>query len=180
MKTVIKLYITTNHFMKSLLLILLIPLGAMTQYPGYFYTFRLTDADGKMITLKDSDYKMKVLIPLNSKVLLAIDACRDDTTMLHFYKGYTNLDRIHQLQITKMNSHPKERMIIKFPSSLSTSKEPFYHNLYAGNLIFGKGVYIIKLPSTSKGWDELTIKHLCPDYGGVDKYYDISSLQDNK
>ena len=157
---------------------ILFPLSVIGQYPGYFYTFKLTDTNGKIITLKDNDYKMVAVKPVNSRVLLQIDTCRDDPAILHFYEGYKDLDTIQQLQVTKMNSHPKEMMIIEFPPALSTGKEPFYHNLYVGSLIFRKGIYRVKLPSTGKEWDELSIKHLCPDYGGVDTFYDVSSLQD--
>jgi len=153
-------------------------MSVMAQYPGYFYTFKLTDAKGKIITLNVKDYEMKTVRPANSRVLLQIDMCRDDPAILHFYEGYKDFDTIQQLQITKLNSKPKEMMVIEFPPTLSIGQEPFYHNLYVGDLIFRKGVYKVKLPSTAKEWDGLSIKHLCPDYGGVDTFYDVSSLQD--
>jgi hypothetical protein len=164
--------------MKYLLMIVFIPISVMAQYPGYFYTFKLTDTNGKTINLKDNDYKMMPVRRANSRVLLQIDMCRDDPAILHFYEGYKDFDTIQQLQITKLNSKPKEIMIIEFPPTLSIGQEPFYHNLYVGNLIFRKGIYKVKLPSTAKEWDGLLIKHLCPDYGGVDTFYDVSILQD--
>ena|GEM_PF-5604755 len=70
---------------------------------------------------------------------------------------------------------PGDNKTLRF--SLSGGKEKFYRNLYAGNLVFRKGFYRIKLPDSDVGWDNLQEKHFCPDHGGVDTYYDISNLQ---
>jgi hypothetical protein len=162
--------------MKVLLMFLIIPFCATAQWPGYFYTFTLSDSAGKLISTKSIDYKITPLKPAEGRVLLQIDMCTDNKT-LRFYEGYKDFDTIQQLQIVKLNSKSSEIMIIEFPPSLSRGKEKFYRNLYAGNLVFRKGIYRIKLPDSDVGWDNLQEKHFCPDYGGVDTYYDISSLQ---
>jgi hypothetical protein len=161
--------------MKSLLIYLLIPLCTATQWPGYFYSFTLADAAGKLITLKDKDYKMIAVKPTKGDIMLNIEMCSDSTT-LHFYTGgFHGLDDIHILEI--INLHSKEKMTIEFPSSLSGGNEKYYRNLFAGKLLFKKGIYKIKLPASDADWNNLHEKHFCADYGGNDSYWDISHLQ---
>ena len=68
-------------------------------------------------------------------------------------------------------------MIIEFPSSLSGGREKYYRNMFAGKIFFKNGTYQIKLPASNSAWDNLQEKHFCPDYGGNDRYWDISNLQ---
>lgn len=134
---------------------------------------------GRQIINDSVNYQLTPFFPAGSKILLDIDMCSDNKT-LRFYEGYKDLDKVQQLQIKKLNADSNEIMIIEFPSSLSKGKEQFYRNLYAGNLIFRKGTYRIKLPNSDADCDNLPEKHFCPDYGGVDLYYDISSFQKNR
>lgn len=132
------------------------------QWPGYFYSFTLTDNAGKIITLHNSDYEMKVVKP-ETYMVVNVLLC-SDSTILRFYAGGNNgLSNPHTLQIQNINT--KEKMVIKFPSSLSGGEDKYYRNLFAGNLKFKKRTYQIKLPVTDSAWDNLKEKHFCPDYG---------------
>jgi len=146
------------------------------QWPGYFYSFTLTDAAGKLITVKNKEYKMTIVKPTKGgDVMLDILMCGDSTTLRFYTGGYHGLDDTHKMEIIKLSS--KEKMIIEFPSSLSGGKEKYYRNLFAGKLIFKKGTYQIKLPASDSAWDSLPQEHFCPDYGGNDSYWDVSDLQ---
>ncbi len=162
--------------MKFLFIFLFTPVFASSQWPGYFYSFTLTDSSGKLITVNNKNYTFTPARPANSKILLNVLMCGDSIT-IRFYEGYKDFDRVQQLEIVRANHSSKEAMVIEFPPSLSGGKEKFYRNLFAGNLIFQKGIYKIKIPKTDSGWDDLQEKHFCPDYGGVDIYYDISAFQ---
>ena len=160
--------------MKTFLLCLLIPFCGSAQWPGYFYAFTLIDA-GKTITAMDKDFKMTTVKPAKGDIMLDILMCNDSTTIRFYVGGYHGVDEMHKLEITKLSN--KEKMIIGFPSSLSGGAEKYYRNLFAGQLMFRKGTYQIELPASGTAWDQLKEIHFCPDYGGVDSYWDISSLQ---
>lgn len=146
------------------------------QWPGYFYAFTLKDEAGKTITLNNSDYSFSIIKP-KTDIMLKTMMCDDSTTIRLYVGGYHGLDETHELAIT--NTSTKEKMILKFPSSMSGGKENYYRNLFAGNLRFKKGNYQIKLPQTDSAWNNLKEKHFCADYGGNDTYSDISLLQNN-
>ena len=145
------------------------------QWPGYFYSFMLTDNTGNLITTNNHNYKMTIISPNKTGVILNLLMCGDSATIRFYAGGNHGLEGTHSLQIQNINT--KERMIIQFPSSLSGGKDKYYRNLFAGNLNFKKGAYEIKLPATGSAWDNLEEKHFCPDYGGNDSYWDISYLQ---
>ena len=161
--------------MKAMLLFLLIPASAVAQWPGYFYSFTLTDAAGKLITENDRNYKMTIIRPAKGDIVLDVLMCSDSATIRYYVGGYHGLDETHKLEIVNLNT--KEEMQIEFPSSLSGGENKYYRNLFAGGLNFKKGVYQVRLPSSDAAWDNLKEIHFCPDYGGVDSYWDISSFQ---
>ena len=162
--------------MKAILLFLLLPVCAAAQWPGYFYAFTLTDATGKVITKNDKNYKMTPVKPSKgSDIMLDVLMCDDSTTVRFYVGGYHGLSDTHALEIVQLGTQVK--MTIEFPSSLSGGKDKFYRNLFIGRLSFLKGTYKIKLPMSDSGWDNLQEIHFCPDYGGVDSYWDISGLQ---
>ncbi len=144
------------------------------QWPGYFYALSLTDYTGKKITLNNKNYTFSI-IKSKGDVILKTLMCDDDSTIRFYVGGYHGLNDMHELDIN--NNSTKEKMILKFPSSMSGGKENYYRNLFAGNLHFKKGIYQIKLPQTDSAWDNLHEKHFCADYGGNDTYSDISNLQ---
>ena len=161
--------------MKSFLLFLLLPCFAASQWPGYFYSFTLTDNNGKLITLANTGYQFTPLKPEKGSLILNVLMC-DDSTTIRFYAGGNNgLYDAHKLEITSTSA--KEKMVIEFPPSISGGKEKYFRNLFVGNLQFKKGFYQIKLPAADSEWDNLKEKHFCPDYGGNDSYWDISYLQ---
>ena len=89
--------------MKALLIYLLIPLCTATQWPGYFYSFTLTDATGKLITVKDKAYKMTIVKPAKGgDVMLDIGMCGDSTTLRFYAGGYHGLDDTHKMEIIKL------------------------------------------------------------------------------
>lgn len=133
------------------------------------------DAAGKLITQNNKDYKMTTVKPAKGDVMLDILMCDDSATIRFYVGGYHGLDDMHSLEIIQLGT--KEKMTIVFPSSLSGGKDKFYRNLFVGKLSFQKGNYIIKLPASDSAWDNLHELHFCPDYGGVDSYWDISGLQ---
>jgi hypothetical protein len=161
--------------MKGILLCLLIPFSAVAQWPGYFYSFTLKDAAGKLITENDRNYTMTVIRPSKGDIVIDVLMCNDSATIRYYVGGYHGLDETHKLEIVNLNS--KEKMQIAFPSSLSGGENKYYRNLFAGALNFKKGVYQVKLPSSDAAWDSLKEIHFCPDYGGVDSYWDISGFQ---
>ncbi len=67
--------------MKVLLMFLIIPFCSTAQWPGYFYTFTLSDSAGKLISNNSIDYKITPLKPAESRVLLQIDMCTDNKTL---------------------------------------------------------------------------------------------------
>ena len=145
------------------------------QWPGYFYSFTLTNDAGETITLNNKNYIFSTVKPAKGDIMLNTLMCDDSTTIRFYVGGYHGLNDMHELDI--INTSTKEKMIIKFPSSLSGGEEKYYRNLFAGNLHFKKGTFQIKLPATDAAWDNLKEKHFCPDYGGNDSYRDISFLQ---
>ena len=145
------------------------------QWPGYFYSFTLTDEAGKTITLNNTKYTFTAIRPAKTEVMLRTLMCDDSSTIRLYVGGYHGLDDVHELDI--MNTSTREKMVIKFPSSMSGGNEKYYRNLFAGSLHFKKGSYQIKLPATDSAWNNLKEKHFCPDYGGDDSYWDISYLQ---
>ena len=162
--------------MKVFLICLLLPVYSAAQWPGYFYSFTLTDAAGKPVTASDHGYEMKPVRPSKGgDVMLNVLMCSDSTTIRFYVGGYHGLGDMHKLEIT----HPgtKEKMVIEFPSSFSGGKDKYYRNLFAGNIVFKKGSYSVRLPASDSAWDNLHELHFCPDYGGVDSYWDISKLQ---
>jgi len=162
--------------MKALLLCLLMPACATAQWPGYFYAFTLTDAAGKLITANDENYKMTTVRPAKENdIMLDILMCGDSTTTRFYVGGYHGLDDTHSLEIIQLSTN--EKMTINFPSALSGGKDKFYRNLFVGKLSFRQGTYTIKLPASDEAWDNVHELHFCPDYGGVDSYWDISGLQ---
>lgn len=146
------------------------------QWPGYFYAFTLSDKAGKTITLNNTGYTFSIIKP-KTDIMLKTLMCDDSTTIRFYVGGYHGLDEVHELSI--INTSTKEKMIIKFPSSMSGGEEKYYRNLFAGNLHFKKGTYQIRLPVTDSAWNNLKEKHFCADYGGNDTYSDISFLQNN-
>jgi hypothetical protein len=118
---------------------------------------------------------MTTIKPAKGDIMLSVLMCGDSTALRFYVGGYHGLDDTHTLEITRLSS--KEKMVIEFPSSLSGGENKYYRNLFAGKLSFKKGTYQIKLPASDSAWDNLKELHFCPDYGGVDSYWDISSLQ---
>ena len=164
--------------MRALLLCLLMPISisAIAQWPGYFYAFTLTDAAGKVITKNDKDYDMTpVKPPKGSDIMLDILMCGDSTTTRFYVGGYHGLSDTHALEIIQLST--KQKMTIEFPSALSGGTDKYYRNLFAGKLSFQNGTYRVKLPTSDSAWDNLRELHFCPDYGGMDSYWDISALQ---
>ena len=147
---------------------------SVNQWPGYFYSFTLTDKAGKLITVHNSNYKIKIINP-ETYMVINVSLCNDSTTLRFYAGGNHGLENTHLLQI--QNVITNEIMVIKFPSSLSGGNDKYYRNLFAGDLNFKKEIYQIKLPSTDSAWNNLKEKHFCPDYGGNDSYWDISFLQ---
>ena len=150
------------------------PLSATSQYPGYFYAFTLEDDAGSLITKNAGNYAFAPVKP-KTDVVLSTSMCDDSTTLRFYVGGYHGLDETHAVEITQRNTGNK--MTIEFPSSLSGGKEKFYRNLFARKLVFRKGTYVIRVPASGSEWDNLRETHFCPDYGGVDSYWDISALQ---
>lgn len=161
--------------MKWFLIFLLFPLCAHAQWPGYFYSFTLTDASGKLITTSNKDYTFKAIKPAKGDIMLDVLMCSDSVTIRFYVGGNHGLYDAHSLEIT--NVPGKTKMTIEFPPSISGGTEKYFRNLFTGNLNFKKGDYQIKLPASDSAWDNLKEKHFCPDYGGDDSYWDISALQ---
>jgi hypothetical protein len=145
------------------------------QWPGYFYSFTLINDAGETITLSNKNYIFSTVKPAKGDIMLNTLMCDDSTTIRFYVGGYHGLDDVHELDV--VNTSTKEKMIIKFPSSMSGGENKFYRNLFAGNIHFKKETYQIKLPSTDTAWNNLKEKHFCADYGGNDSYWDISYLQ---
>ena len=160
--------------LKSCSLIVVLALITM-QWPGYFYAFTLTDDTGKTITLNNKNYIFSIIKPAKGDIILNTLMCNDSTTIRFYVGGNHGLDITHELDI--INNSTKEKMVIKFPSSMSGGEEKYYRNLFAGDLHFKKGIYQIKLPAADSAWNNLKEKHFCPDYGGNDSYWDVSFLQ---
>ena len=160
--------------MRALLLCLLIPMSACAQWPGYFYAFTLTDRAGELITKNDKQYQIKPVKPAR-EVMLDVLMCNDSTTTRFYVGGYHGLSDTHLLEIIRVST--KEKMKIEFPSALSGGTDKYYRNLFVGKLTFRAGSCQVKLPASDSAWDNLDEIHFCPDYGGVDSYWDISELQ---
>ena len=161
--------------MKSLLIVLLFPVCVASQWPGYFYAFTLTDSTGKLITAGNKDYTFKIIKPAGEGLILDVLMCSDSSTIRFYAGGNHGLYDAHKLEIIKVSDNTK--MTIEFPPSISGGKDKYFRNLFIGNLNFKAGDYQIKLPASDAAWDDLKEKHFCPDYGGVDSYWDISNLQ---
>ena len=164
--------------MKTFLILLLFTGTAFSQWPGFFYTFSLTDGSGTAIDSASKNYEMTA-IKTNDKtdIMLSIKTCSDHVTW-KFYEGGYDIGDVEKLKITKLDNN--ETMTIVFPSSLSGGKEKYYRNLYAGVIIFKKGTYEIKLPKSDNEWDGLKEKDICPLSYMTTTYYDISGFQDQK
>jgi hypothetical protein len=161
--------------MRTLLFCLLIPTFAHAQWPGYFYAFTVTDDAGKVITKNDKPYRLIPVKPAAGDIMLDVLTCDDSTTTRFYVGGYHGLSDTHWLEIIRAST--KEKMTIEFPSALSGGTDKYYRNLFVGKLIFRPGSYRVKLPASDSAWDNLHEIHFCPDYGGVDSYWDVSELQ---
>ena len=165
--------------MKTIIIFLIVTGTALAQWPGYFYTFVLKDNNGNVIDSSNRNYEMTtVKAEGSSDIMLSIKMCDDNSAWRFYEGGYHGLDQTHMLKIT--NSSTGEVMTIKFPSSMSGGKEKYYRDLYAGAIKFKKGTYKIKLPESDDEWDDLKLIYICPLSYMTNRYYDISSFQNQK
>ena len=161
--------------MRVVLFCFLIPMSACAQWPGYFYAFTLTDDAGKLITKNDKQYQIRPVKPASSDIMLDVLMCDDSTTTRFYVGGYHGLSDTHGLEIIRLST--KAKMTIEFPSALSGGTDKYYRDLFVGKLTFRPGSYRVRLPASDSAWDNLHEIHFCPDYGGMDSYWDISELQ---
>jgi len=170
------------YTMKALIIVILFSASVYSQWPGYFYTFELKDAEGKSIDTTTREYTGEAVICSGCKenIVVGIRICTDNKTW-RFYAGgnFTHLDRANFLRIDKtVNGEVSETMTIEFPATLSGGEKKFYRNLYAGILTFKNGNYKIMLPKTDEEWNNLSEVKLCPDKINENySFYDISSFQ---
>lgn len=66
------------------------------QWPGYFYSFTLTDEAGKIITLNNTKYTFTAIRPAKTEVMLKTLMCDDSSTIRLYVGGYHGLDNVHE------------------------------------------------------------------------------------
>jgi len=66
------------------------------QWPGYFYSFTLTDEAGKIITLNNTKYTFTAIRPAKTEVMLRTLMCDDSSTIRLYVGGYHGLDNVHE------------------------------------------------------------------------------------
>jgi len=170
------------YILKALIIVILFSASAYSQWPGYFYTFELKDAEGKSIDTTRREYTGEAIIcsGCEENIVVGIRICADNRTW-RFYAGgnYSHLKNSNFLRIDRMvDGKVNETMTIEFPATLSGGQNKFYRNLYAGIITFKEGNHKINLPETDNDWDNLKEINLCPDkINNNYSFFDISIFQ---